>query len=202
MIQSGQPIGNPKSKKLSVTAVLSLGFSFIPLLNILGILFGVRSLREIKKSHGALYGKWLGIGGIVVGSFGILAFCVLGVGPTLIHMRQEEARTKESSVKSMADNLVPAIEAYKKDLKHQGLKPATAAELTLVVQSYMPKNIPDTKNPFNSAQDYCSVGSGIVFGPPSSPGQVGYVFTDQREPYTIIALGKDGVPILTLTEGL
>ncbi len=201
MIQSGPPIDHPKSRKLSATAVWSLVLSIIPLLNILGILFGIRSLREIRKSHGGLYGKWLGIGGIVIGSLGVLCYCV-GMGPSIIHMRQEEARTKESSVKAMADSLVPAIEAYKKDPNHQGLKPATAAELTRVVQSYLPKNNPDTKNPFNSAQDYGTVGSGIVFGLPSSPGQVGYVFRDQLEPYKVIALGKDGKPILTLTEGL
>ena len=51
MIQSGQPVDTPKSQKLSVTALLSLVFSFIPLVNILGILMGIRSLREIKKSN-------------------------------------------------------------------------------------------------------------------------------------------------------
>ena len=201
MIPSEQPIDRPKSRKLSVTALLSLIFSFIPLLNILGILFGVRSLREIKKSQGALYGKWLGIGGIVVGSLGVLLSCVC-MGPSLIHMRHEETRAKESDVRFTANTLQKAVEDYKKDPKHQGLKPATVADLTVVVQSCLPKNIPDSKNPFNPAQDYCSVGSGIVFGLPSNPGQIGYVFTGEREPYKIIALGKDGKPILTLTEGL
>jgi hypothetical protein len=201
MIPSGPPIDNPKSQKLSVTALLSLIFSFIPLLNILGILFGVRSLREIKKSQGALYGKWLGIGGIVVGSLGILLSCVC-MGPSIIHMRNEETRAMESDVRSTANTLQTAVGDYKKDPKHQGLKPATVAELTVVVQSCLPKDVQNKKNPFNSAQDYGTVGSGIVFGLPSSPGQIGYVFTDQHEPYTIIALGKDRGPILTLTEGL
>jgi len=201
MIPSEQPIDRPKSRKLSVTALLSLIFSFIPLLNILGILFGIRSLREIKKSKGALYGQWLGIGGIVVGSLGILLSCIC-MGPSIIHMRHEEKRAMEPDVRSTANTLQTAVEDYKKDPEHQGLKPATAAELTLVVQSYLPKDVQNKKNPFNSAQDYGTVGSGIVFGLPSSPGQVGYVFTDEREPYKIIALGKDGGPILTLTEGL
>ena len=201
MIPSGPPSGNPKSKKLSATAVWSLVLSFIPLLNILGILMGIRSLREIKKSHGALYGKWLGIGGIVIGSLGVLCYCVC-MGPSIIHMRHEETRTMESDVRSTANTLQTALEAYKNDPTHQGLKPATVAELTAVVQSCLPKDVQNKKNPFNSAQDYGTVGSGVVFGLPSSPGQIGYVFTDEREPYKIIALGKDRGPILTLTEGL
>ena len=108
----------------------------------------------------------------------------------------------ESDVRSTANTLQTAVEDYKNDPEHRGLKPATAAELTAVVQSGLPKDVQNKKNPFNSAQDYGTVGSGIVFGLPSSPGQVGYVFTDEREPYKIIALGKDGGPILTLTEGL
>jgi len=46
-----------------------------------------------------------------------------------------------------------------------------------------------------------NLGAGITFGSPENPGQVGYIFTGQREPYRIIALGKDGTPILILQEG-
>jgi len=204
MIQSGQPIGDPKSpKRLSVLAVLSLILSFIPYAGFaFGILLGMPALRGIKKSNGELSGKGLAIGGIVVACLQILFVCSAIMSPSFIHRRQDEVIKMESNVKFTTKTFQLAIEDYKKDPKQKGLKPADAAELTVVVQSYLPASIKNEKNPFDPAQDYGSVGSGIVFGPPSSPGQIGYVFRDQREPYRIEALGKDGRPILTLDERL
>jgi len=204
MVPSAQPIGDTKSKKrLSVLAVLSLILSFVPYAGFaFGILLGMPALRQIKKSNGELTGKGLAIGGIVVACLQVLFVCAAIMAPSLLFPRQHKAIRMESNVKSAAHTLQLAIDDYKIDPKHKGLKPATAEELAAVIQNYLPADFQNKKNPFNLAQDYCSVGSGIVFGPPSSPGQVGYVFTDQRKPYRIIALGRDGTPILTLDERL
>jgi hypothetical protein len=201
MTQSERPSENPRPKKLSVLAVLSFILSFIPYVGIaFGILLGMPSLRGIKKSNGELSGRWLAIGGIVVACLQILFVCGAIMSPSLLFPRQHRAIRMESNVKYTAHTFQLAIEDYKQDPKHQGLKPAADSELTVVVQSYLPASFQNKKNPFDTSQGYCTVGSGFVFGPPSSPGQVGYVFTDQREPYKIIALGRDGKPILTLVE--
>ena len=203
MIQSEQPSGNPRPKRLSILAVLSLILSFVPFVGIaFGILLGMPSLRAIKKSNGELTGKGLAIGGIVVACLQILFVCGAIMSPSLFFPRQHRVIRMESNVKFTAQTLQLAIEDYKKDPKHQGLKPAADSELTVVVQSYLPASFQNKKNPFDTSQGYGTVGSGFVFGPPSSPGQIGYVFRDQREPYRIVALGRDGKPTLTLDEGL
>ena len=202
MVQSEQPSANSTlTKKLSVLALLSLVLSFIPYVGIaLGILLGMPALRAIKKSNGGLTGRGLAIGGIVVACLQILFVCLATMAPNLFFQSRIKPRTLELEVKSVAHTLQLAIDDYKIDPKHKGLKPATAEELAVVVQSYLPANIKNGKNPFDTTQNYGTVGSGFIFGPPSSPGQVGYVFSDQREPYKVIALGRNGFTILTLEE--
>ena len=113
-----------------------------------------------------------------------------------------EKRARESEVKSVEHALQVAVEDYKVAPGWELLKPSTAAELVVVVASFLPNTIQNKRNPFNQTQTYGTVGSGLVFGLPGSVGQVGYQYSSQTVSYTILAGGGDaGIIILTLGEG-
>jgi type II secretory pathway pseudopilin PulG len=111
-----------------------------------------------------------------------------------------QLRAKESEVKSVAHSLQMAVEDYKTTPGQEGLKPAIAAELTLLQTSYLPMTVQTKRNPFNMTQTYGT--SALVFGAPCFIGGVGYQYNNQNVPYTISCWGGNaGVIILTLIEG-
>jgi prepilin-type N-terminal cleavage/methylation domain-containing protein len=115
---------------------------------------------------------------------------------------RSEKRARESEVKTVAHALQMAVEDYKATPGWVGLKPALASELNIVATSYLPNAVQIKRNPFNQAETYGYLGSGLVFGPPNAYGRVGYQFVDQVTQYTISAIGGDlPVIILTLVEG-
>ena len=127
----------------------------------------------------------------------VLAVLVAIAIPRFIPMQK---RARESEVKSVTHAIQMAVEDYKVTPGQEGLKPAIAAELTLVQQSYLPFSVQIKRNPFNLTQTYGT--SGLTFSAPGGIGQVGYQYTSQVMAYTISCWGGDaGVTILTLVEG-
>jgi len=131
--------------------------------------------------------------GLVIGLFLFVAYGIPIQG--YIAMRY---RARESDVKVVAHSLQTAVEDYKKTPGSNGLKPGNPVELGYVVADFLPENVQKKVNPFNKDQRYGA--GGIVFGSLGGKGQIGYIFTDPGKPYRIVALGRDGTPILTLQE--
>jgi len=75
-----------------------------------------------------------------------------------------EIRAKESEVKSATHSVQMAVEDYKATPGWEGSYPSTASELQWVAQYYLPSSVQTKKNPFNLAEDYGTVGSGLWFG--------------------------------------
>jgi len=113
-----------------------------------------------------------------------------------------EVRAKESEVKSVTHSVQMAVEDYKATPGWEGSYPSTASELQWVAQYYLPSSVQSKKNPFNLAEDYGTVGSGLRFGYYTGVGQICYGYSSQVNRYTIVAMGgTHGVTILTLMEG-
>jgi type II secretory pathway pseudopilin PulG len=167
---------------------------------LLGVIFGGLEMKAIKEGRTSSKGKGFALTGLITGIAGvafqfvyILMLTAIAI-PNFIRMQD---RAKESDVKSVAHTVQLAIEDYKTTPGKEGIKPTSVSE----IDSFLPTNVRDKQNPFNSSQKYSSSGGGLVDGYPTQSGQVGYVFTGQREPYKVIAFGKDQEPILTLEEG-
>jgi type II secretory pathway pseudopilin PulG len=113
-----------------------------------------------------------------------------------------EVRAKESEVKSVTHSVQMAVEDYKATPGWEGSYPSTASELQWVAQYYLPSSVQSKKNPFNLAEDYGTVGSGLRYFGEWGAGRIHYAYSIQMNIYTIVAEGgTTGVSILTLMEG-
>ena len=193
----------PKAKA-SGCAIASLVFGIASLIIIpivgfitgsLGVIFGGLELKAIKKGRSSSKGKGFALTGLITGIVGLVVQLMMIAIPNYMHL--SERGVKDNEVKNVAHTLQLAVEDYRTSLGHEGIKPTSVSE----IDSFLTTSFGDRRNPFKENQTYSSSGGGLVDGYPTQPGQVGYVFTDQRVPYKIIALGKDGEPILTLEEG-
>jgi len=162
---------------------------------LLGLILGGLEMKAIKEGRSSPKGRGFALAGLIIGIVGLfIQFLYIAI-PNYVHFG--ERGVKESIVKSVAHDLQLAVEDYKVQPGNAGLKPALVSE----IDSFLPTQYRNKRNPLTKKQTYSLSGGGLVDGYPTQPGQVGYVFTDQRVPYKIIALGKDGEPILTLEEG-
>jgi len=162
---------------------------------LLAMIFGGLEMKAIKEGRSSPKGRGFAMTGLIIGIVGLfIQFLYIAI-PNYIHFGEQGV--KESAVKSVAHEVQLAVEDYISSPGHEGMKPTSVSE----IDSFLTTNFGDRRNPFKENQTYSSSGGGLVDGYPTQPGQVGYVFTDQRVPYRIIALGKYGKPVLTLEEG-
>ena len=118
--------------------------------------------------------------------------------PSLVRpLSQDKALVMESDVKSVAHNLQLVIEDFKMTPGREGIKPTTVRQLA----ERLPKTVAGKTNPFDPKQSYSPVGGALVDGNPKKPGQIGYIFKGQDQPYVIQGLGKKGKIIILLDEG-
>jgi hypothetical protein len=110
---------------------------------------------------------------------------------------QDKDLVLESEVKSVAHNFQLAVEDFKMTPGREGIKPTSVREL----KERLPKTVLFRPNPFNPKQNYSPEGGALVDGNPQKPGQVGYIFKGQDQPYVIQGLGKKGKIIILLDEG-
>jgi hypothetical protein len=163
------------------------------LLSVAGIIICLFALAGTRLNDSVNKGAQVAELGLIIGGSLFVLYCI--TFPGFVAM---ECRARESDVKSAAHFLQTAVEDYKKKPERKGLKPRSPAELSGVVADFLSENIREKENPFDKRQRYGA--GGIVFGSPGGKGQIGYYFTDQNKPYQIVALGRDGTPILTLQE--
>ena len=161
----------------------------------LGVIFGGLELKAIKKGRSSSKGKGFAITGLITGIVGLVVQFMIIAVPNYLNLSKRGV--SDNTVKSVAHAVQLAVEDYRTSPGHEGIKPTSVSE----IDSFLTTSFGDRRNPFKENQTYSPSGGGLVDGYPTQPGQVGYVFTDQRVPYRIIALGKYGKPVLTLEEG-
>jgi hypothetical protein len=110
---------------------------------------------------------------------------------------QDKALALESDVKMVAHNVQLAVEDFKMSPGREGIKPVSVWQLI----GLLPKTIIGRPNPFNKKQSYSPEGGALVDGNPKKPGQVGYIYKGQDQPYVIQGLGKKGRLVISLPEG-
>jgi len=109
---------------------------------------------------------------------------------------QPKALIMESVVKKVTHRFQLTVEDYKTRPGKEGIKPTRVGDLL----GMLPKEVAGTMNPFIPQQSYSPTGGGLVDGYPEKPGQVGYVYKGQEQPYLIQALGDSGRVIISLGE--
>jgi type II secretory pathway pseudopilin PulG len=93
------PSTAPKTSGLAIAAlVLSLLFC-IPLAPLIGLVLGIVALMQIDKSKGALTGKGMAIGAIVVSLFTIVAAIGMMVAIAIPNFARYQARAKEAEAR-------------------------------------------------------------------------------------------------------
>jgi hypothetical protein len=111
-------------------------------------------------------------------------------------LSQDNTFVQESDVKSVAHNVQLAVEDFKMSPGREGIKPVSVWQLL----ELLPKTIIGKPNPFDKKQSYSPEGGALVDGDPKKPGQVGYIFKGQDQPYVIQGLGKGKKIIILLGE--
>jgi len=184
MEQSASPTSKPKVSKL---AVLSFILSFIPILCVGGAILGFISCIIIREYQGKLSGVRLALAALIIG---VINFFLTMSIPRIIRMKPAQ---DWSNVKSVAYTTQIAVEDYKE--VHNGLRPNSMRG----IDSLLPKNIKQIKNPYYNNQTYTFSGGGLVDGDPTRAGEVGYIAPrDSAEPYRILTFRKGDT--LRLTE--
>jgi hypothetical protein len=203
-MEGSNPIETEPKAKASGRSIASMVLGIASLIIIpivgfitgsLGVIFGGLELKAIKKGRSSSKGKGFAITGLITGIVGLVVQLMMIAIPNYIHL--SERGVKDNEVKSVAHTVQLAVEDYRTSPGKAGIKPTSVSE----IDSFLTAYDRDKQNPFAQNQTYSSSGGGLVDGYPTQPGQVGYVFKDQRVPYRIIALGKYGKPTLTLEEG-
>jgi len=192
----------PKAKasgRAIASLVLGIASVIVPCIGFiacfLAMILGGLELKAIKGGRSSPKGRGLALAGLIISIVGLVVQFMIVAVPNYLNLSKRGVSDNE--VKYAAHALQLAVEDYKVRSVNAETKPASVSE----IDSFLPAGDRDKRNPFAKNQTYSSSGGGLVDGYPTQPGQVGYVFRDQREPYRIIALGKDGKPVLTLEEG-
>jgi type II secretory pathway pseudopilin PulG len=93
------PYTAPRTSGLAIAAlVLSLLFC-VPMAPLLGLVLGIVALMQIDKSKGALTGKGMAIGAIVVSLFTIVAAIGMMVAIAIPNFARYQARAKEAEAR-------------------------------------------------------------------------------------------------------
>jgi len=201
-MEGSNPLEKEPKAKASGRSIAStiLGIaSIVPCIGfitcLLAMIFGGLEMKAIKEGRSSPKGRGFALAGLITGIVGLVVQFMIIAVPNYLNLSKRGVSDNE--VKYVAHALQLAVEDYKVRSGEAETKPASVSEIV----SFLPASDREKRNPFTKNQTYSPSGGGLVDGYPAQPGQVGYVFTDQREPYKIIALGKDGKPILTLEEG-
>jgi hypothetical protein len=154
---------------------------------ILGIYFGRKGkITAQDKVHrlAARAGWVLGILDV-----SLLLLCSMKV-PNDARMARHD---KEEKVKAVAYKIDLTLREYQQT--HAGLKPNPLG----VLEAMLPDSVKITHNPFVPLQSYNLYTGGLVDREPHGPGQIGYIFKGQDNPYQVIANGWRG-QVLVLEE--
>jgi hypothetical protein len=154
---------------------------------ILGIYFGRKGKKTAQDKGLRFFAQTGWVLGIL--DVSLLLLCALKM-PNDARMARHD---KEEQVKAVAYKIDLTLREYQK--AHAGLKPNPLG----VLEALLPDSVKITHNPFVPLQSYNLYTGGLVDREPHGPGQIGYIFKGQDNPYQVIANGWRG-QVLVLEE--
>jgi len=128
-IQSGGYDGmqyEPVEQRTSVMAILSLVFGLLclPVMGVLGVIFGIAALFSISASRGRLGGKGVAVAGLVISVLVTVIWVAVAVGGAQVYSMFNKALVAPATA------TMQAIEAGQPDQARNNLSPSAALKIT------------------------------------------------------------------------